>query len=115
MRVLLALLLGVVSLGCDPGYAVHGSVLRSDGSPVSGAAVTLSCPRRVVLRAERRSDARGAFSFSALGCLSRDCVVRATTDGGSDWSRIGTTCLGGNLVCSVNDCTEAAPRLTIDE
>ena len=71
------------SVGCDPGYALHGSV-TSEGAPVVSAQVEVKCDRpvgggeRTPIVTTRKD---GSFDARGLGGLRRDCAVEVTAMG----------------------------------
>lgn len=75
-----AALLAVFAVACDPVFAVHGTVSAPDGSVLEGAEVELQCPRHTQGRS--RTNARGEYALSGIGCMTPSCAVLVRVDGG---------------------------------
>ncbi len=91
---------------CDPALEVSGLVLRA-GAAVNAASVTLVCPqamRASVPRAATTNES-GAFAMHGVGCLSDDCLLRVSVDGGQ--TEVGTKgfCTGRLRACGQSGCS----------
>jgi hypothetical protein len=62
-----------VLAGCDPEYAIGGTVQQA-GHPVASASVWVDCEGRQS-RAGVLSDLEGRFLVWELGCLERSCTI----------------------------------------